>query len=160
MFRVGYGCDLHRFTEGVSLRLGGVSIPFSKSLLGHSDADALLHAIADALLGAAGLGDIGELFPDTAEENRNRDSAEILALCLAAVEERGWRVVNVDCVVCAQKPKLGVLKSAMRDRVAAILGLERDCVNVKAKTGEGVGPVGRLEAIETRAVALLERDDS
>ena len=158
MIRVGYGCDLHRFTEGTSLRLGGVSIPFSNSLLGHSDADVLLHAIADALLGAAGLGDIGELFPDTADENRGRDSAEILALCHGAVEEKGWRVANLDCVVCAQRPKLGALKEQMKIRVAAILGIDPDCVNVKAKTGEGVGPVGRMEAIEARAVALIEKE--
>lgn len=156
MFRVGFGCDLHRFTEGVSIRLGGVSIPFSKSLLGHSDADVLLHAVADALLGAAGLGDIGDRFPDTAEENRGRDSAEILALCNDAIREAGWRVANLDCVVCAQKPKLGPLKTAMRDRIAAILEIEPSQVNVKAKTGENVGPVGRLEAIEAKAVVLIE----
>lgn len=156
MYRVGYGCDLHRFTEGTSLRLGGVTIPFSKALLGWSDADVLLHAIADALLGAAGLGDIGELFPDDAEENRDRDSAEILALCNEAIEEKGWRVANLDCVVCAERPKLGALKSRMRERVAAILGVKPDQVNVKAKTGEKVGPVGRMEAIEARAVVLIE----
>ena len=156
MYRVGYGCDLHRFTEGTSLRLGGVTIPFTNALLGHSDADVLLHAIADALLGAAGLGDIGELFPDDAEENRGRDSAEILSLCNEAVENEGWQVSNPDCVVCAERPKLGALKQAMRDRIAAILGIKPDQVNVKAKTGEKVGPVGRLEAIEARAVVLLE----
>ena len=152
-YRIGFGCDLHRFTEGVSLRLGGVSIPFSKSLLGHSDADVLLHAIADALLGAAGLGDIGELFPDTAEENRGRDSGEILALCNEAVAEAGWQVSNLDCVVSAQRPKLG-------RPTAAILGVEPGQVNVKAKTGEHVGPVGRLEAIEAQAVVLLEPLDA
>lgn len=156
MYRVGYGCDLHRFTEGSSLRLGGVTIPFSHALLGHSDADVLLHAIADALLGAAALGDIGDRFPDTAEENRGRDSAEILALCNEAVEQAGWRVSNLDCVVCAERPKLGALKTRMRDRIAAILGVRPDQVNVKAKTGEKVGPVGRMEAIEARAVVLLE----
>ena len=159
MIRVGYGCDLHRLTDGVSLRLGGVSIPYNKTAIGHSDADVLLHAIADAALGAAGLGDIGEMFPDTSEENRGRDSGEILALCMAAVEERGWRVVNLDCVVCAERPKLGVLKAVMRDRIAGILGVSGDCVNVKAKTGEKVGPVGRMEAIEARAVILLERSE-
>ena len=159
-YRIGFGCDLHRFTEGVSLRLGGVSIPFSKSLLGHSDADVLLHAIADALLGAAGLGDVGELFPDTAEENRGRDSGEILALCNEAVAEAGWRVSNLDCVVSAQRPKLGPLKETMRNRIAAILGVEPGQVNVKAKTGEHVGPVGRLEAIEAQAVVLLEPLDA
>jgi len=160
MYRIGYGCDLHRFTEGTSLRLGGVSIPFTKKLLGWSDADVLLHAIADALLGAAALGDIGEMFPDNAEENRGRDSAEILALCNEAVERKGWKVSNLDCVVCAERPKLGALKTAMRDRIAAILGVASNQVNVKAKTGEKVGPVGRLEAIEARAVVLLEPFES
>ena len=167
--RVGYGNDLHRFTEGSSLKLGGVTIPYCASLLGHSDADALLHAIADAILGGAGLSDIGEFFPDTAEENRGRDSVEILALCVEEAARAGWRVVNLDCVVCAQQPKLGPLKKAMRDRIAAVLDLPPDCVSVKAKTGEHVGPVGRMEAIETFAVALLapiesdpekERDDA
>lgn len=153
--RVGFGNDLHRFTEGSSLRLGGVTIPYCSSLLGHSDADALLHAISDAVLGAAGLGDIGELFPDDAEENRGRDSAEMLALCAERAARAGWRVVNVDCVVCAQRPKLGALKKAMRARIAGILDLPVDAVDVKAKTGEHVGPVGRMEAIETYAVALL-----
>ena len=156
MYRIGYGCDLHRFTEGSSLRLGGVVVPYGRALLGHSDADVLLHAVADALLGAAALGDIGELFPDTAEENRGRNSAEILALCNEAVEEAGWRVYNLDCVVLAEAPKLGPLKKAMRDRIANILGVSSERVNVKAKTGEKVGPVGRLEAIEARAVVLLE----
>lgn len=156
MYRVGYGCDLHRLTNGSSIRLGGVTIPHDQALLGHSDADVLLHAIADALLGAAALGDIGELFPDTAEENRRRDSAEILALCNEAIEDKGWRVANLDCVVCAERPKLGALKKRMRDRIAAILGVTPEQVNVKAKTGEKVGPVGRLEAIEARAVVLIE----
>ena len=168
-YRVGYGNDLHRFTDGSSLRLGGVTIPYCHSLLGHSDADALLHAIADAILGGAGLSDIGEFFPDTAEENRGRDSVEILALCVEEAARAGWRVVNLDCVVCAQQPKLGPLKKAMRDRIAAVLDLPPDCVSVKAKTGEHVGPVGRMEPIETFAVALLapiesdpekERDDA
>ena len=149
MYRVGYGCDLHRFTEGTSLRLGGVTIPFTYALLGHSDADVLLHAIADALLGAAALGDIGELFPDDDEENRGRDSAEILSLCNEAVEEAGWRVSNLDCVVCAERPKLGALKKALRSRIAAILGAAGSSER-QAKTGEKVGPVGRLEAIEAR----------
>ena len=156
-YRVGYGCDLHRFTEGSSLRLGGIVIPYCQSLLGHSDADALLHAIADAILGAAGVGDIGELFPDTAEENRDRDSAEILMICVEEALKRGWQVVNLDCVVCAQRPKLGPLKKAMRARNAAILDVPEDRVNVKAKTGEHVGPVGRLEAIETFATVLMTR---
>ena len=156
MFRVGYGCDLHRFTEGSFLRLGGVTIPYTNALLGHSDADVLLHAVADALLGAAALGDIGDMFPDTDEENKGRDSAEILALCNEAIKKKGWRVSNLDCVVCAERPKLGPLKKRMSDRIAAILGIEPDLVNVKAKTGEKVGPVGRLEAIEAQAVVLLE----
>jgi 2-C-methyl-D-erythritol 2,4-cyclodiphosphate synthase len=153
--RVGYGNDLHRLTEGPSLRLGGVTIPCGYSLLGYSDADALLHAISDAVLGAAGLGDIGELFPDTESENQGRDSAGILSFCAEEAARAGWRVVNVDCVVCAQRPKLGPLKKTIRARIASILDLPPDCVNVKAKTGEYVGPVGRMEAIEAHAVALL-----
>ena len=156
MVRIGHGYDVHRFAPDRKLMLGAVEIPHTRGLLGHSDADVLLHAIADALLGAAALGDIGELFPDDAEENRGRDSAEILSLCNEAVEEAGWQVSNLDCVVCAERPKLGGLKKAMRDRIAAILGIKPDQVNVKAKTGEKVGPVGRLEAIEARAVVLLE----
>lgn len=117
----------------------------------------MLHALTDALLGAASLGDIGELFPDDAPENRGRDSADMLARALAQVAAAGYRVVNVDCIVFAQRPKLSPYKQAIRERIAAILGTPVDCVGVKAKTGERVGPVGRQEAIMAECVALLER---
>lgn len=124
--------------------------------MGHSDADVLLHAITDALLGAAALGDIGELFPDTDPLNRGRDSAEMLAAARDRVAAAGYRIVNVDCIVFAQRPKLSPYKGAIRDRVAAILNIEAACVGVKAKTGEDVGPVGRDETMMAQCVALIE----
>ena len=139
------------------MRLGGLEIPHDKHLAGHSDADALLHAITDALLGAVSLGDIGELFPDTDPANRGRDSADMLARAMDLVEAEGYRIVNLDLVVHAQRPKLSPYKTVMRQRIADILGIHIDQVGLKAKTGENVGPVGREEAIETRAIVLLER---
>jgi 2-C-methyl-D-erythritol 2,4-cyclodiphosphate synthase len=155
-FRVGIGHDTHRLAPGGPLRLGGVTITFEKHLVGHSDADALLHAVTDALLGAAALGDIGELFPDTDEANRGRDSAEMLAEALRRVTASGWQLVNVDCIVFAQRPKISPYKEAIRQRLGEILGIEDICIGVKAKTGESVGPVGREEAIEAQAVVLLQ----
>ncbi|MCA9184531.1 MAG: 2-C-methyl-D-erythritol 2,4-cyclodiphosphate synthase [Pirellulaceae bacterium] len=154
-YRVGFGDDTHRLQPGGPLRLGGLDVPFEYSLAGHSDADVLLHAITDALLGAAGLGDIGELFPDTAEENRGRDSAEMLALVREKVIKAGFAIVNVDCIVQAQRPKLSPYKELIRQRVAEFLAIEPGCVGLKAKTGELVGPVGRGEAIVAQCVALL-----
>lgn len=136
--------------------LGGVTIPHEQHLVGHSDADVLLHAITDALLGAAALGDIGELFPDDAEENRGRDSAEMLSLAWQKVSAAGYRIVNLDCIVFAQRPKLSAYKDAIRHRVAKLLSVDATAVGVKAKTGERVGPVGREEAIMAQVVALLE----
>lgn len=128
--------------------------------MGHSDADVLLHAVTDALLGAAALGDIGELFPDDAAENRGRDSAEMLSLALERVKLAGYGVVNVDCIVFAQKPKLSPYKEMIRRRIAELLDVSMDRVGVKAKTGELVGPVGRQEAMMAECVALLERRPS
>ncbi len=128
--------------------------------MGHSDADVLLHAVTDALLGAAALGDIGEVFPDTAAENRGRDSAQMLALVVAQVQGAGWQVVNLDCIVLAQQPKLSAYKSAIRGRIAELLGIEPDAVGVKAKTGEHVGPVGRQEALMAECVVLLQKTQS
>jgi 2-C-methyl-D-erythritol 2,4-cyclodiphosphate synthase len=125
-------------------------------MVGHSDADVLLHAVTDALLGAAALGDIGELFPDTDEANRGRDSAEMLEAAVARLAERGFRVVNVDCIVFAQRPKLSLYKDALRQRIAELLGIAAADVGVKAKTGEGVGEVGREEIIMAQCVALVE----
>ena len=154
--RVGIGHDTHRLTPGGPLRLGGIDIPHDRQAVGHSDADVLLHAITDALLGAAVLGDIGELFPDTDERNRGRDSADMLSRAAAKVRAAGYTVVNLDCIVMAQRPKLSAHKTAIRQRIAEILGLAPDQVGMKAKTGEGVGAIGREELIMAQCVALLE----
>lgn len=156
-FRVGIGHDTHRIGPGGPLRLGGIDIPWDRQLIGHSDADALLHAITDAILGAAALGDIGDMFPDTDPANRNRDSADMLARAHGAAVMAGWHVVNVDCIVFAQKPKLSEHKAALRAKIASILGIFGDAVGVKAKTGEGVDAVGREEAIQAQAVVLLQK---
>jgi 2-C-methyl-D-erythritol 2,4-cyclodiphosphate synthase len=137
--------------------LGGVDVPHDRHAVGHSDADVLLHAITDALLGAAGLPDIGVLFPNTEEANRGRDSADMLRLAYDRVTAAGYRLANLDAVVHAQRPKLSPHKAAIVDRVATILGVKPGQINVKAKTGEGVGPVGQEELIEARCVALLEQ---
>lgn len=154
--RIGIGHDTHRLSPGGPLRLGGIDIPHDHSSSGHSDADVLLHAVTDALLGAAGLGDIGELFPDTDPANRGRDSAEMLAEVLVRVAAAGYRVVNVDSIVFAERPKLSPYKEKIRQRLASLLSIEPDRIGVKAKTGEGLGPVGRQEAIMAQCVVLLE----
>lgn len=153
--RVGIGHDTHRLVPGNGLRLGGVLVPYDFSLLGHSDADVLLHAVTDALLGAAALGDIGEMFPDTAAENRGRSSAEMLRQAYALVKDAGWAVGNLDCIVFAQRPKLKDYKPAIAAKIAEILAIAPQQVGVKAKTGEGVGPVGECVVIEAQCVALL-----
>ena len=153
--RVGQGYDVHQLVEGRDLILGGVNIPFEKGLLGHSDADALLHAITDALLGAAGLGDIGSHFPDTAAEFKDADSRVLLREAYQSVQELGWKVVNVDTTVIAQKPKLAPHIPAMRANIAADLGLPENYVNIKGKTNEKLGYLGRMEAIEAQAAVLL-----
>ena len=153
--RVGQGYDVHQLVEGRDLILGGVNIPFEKGLLGHSDADALLHVITDALLGAAGLGDIGSHFPDTAAEFKDADSRVLLREAYQSVQELGWKVVNVDTTVIAQKPKLAPHIPAMRANIAADLGLPENCVNIKGKTNEKLGYLGRMEAIEAQAAVLL-----
>lgn len=154
--RIGQGYDVHQLVAGRPLILGGVTIPFDKGLLGHSDADALLHAITDALLGAAALGDIGKLFPDTAAEHKDADSRVLLRAAYAAVQTAGWRVVNVDSTVIAQQPKLRPHIDAMRAHIAADLGLDIGAVNVKGKTNEQLGYLGRQEGIEAQAVVLLQ----
>jgi 2-C-methyl-D-erythritol 2,4-cyclodiphosphate synthase len=156
-FRIGEGWDTHQLVEGRPLILGGVTIPHTHGLLGHSDADALCHAITDALFGAAGLGDIGRHFPDTDAAFKGADSIALLAECVRRVRAAGWEPVNVDSTIVAQKPKLAPHIDAMRARLADTLGLDIDVVNVKAKTAEKMGPVGELKAIETRAVCLLHR---
>jgi 2-C-methyl-D-erythritol 2,4-cyclodiphosphate synthase len=141
------------------LRLGGIDIPAAAQAVGHSDADVLLHALTDALLGAASLGDIGEMFPNTDPANRGRDSGEMLALAWQAVRARGFRIVNLDCIVFLQEPKLSPYKTPIRQRIADLLGLDVEQVGLKAKTGESVGPVGRQEAIMAECVVLLEQTE-
>jgi len=155
--RVGQGYDIHALAPGRPLVLGGVAIPHSHGLLGHSDADALLHAVTDAVLGAAGLGDIGRHFPDTDPAYRGADSRVLLRAAAAKVREAGWRVVNVDATVHAQAPRIAPHAAAMAGNIAADLGLPPDAVNVKGKTNEALGPVGRQEGIAATAVALLAR---
>lgn len=155
--RIGIGHDTHRLTPGGPLRLGGVDIPFDHELIGHSDADVLLHAVTDALLGAAAQGDIGELFPDDDPANRGRDSGDMLRCALERVAAADLRVVNVDCIVFAERPKLTPHKDAIRQSLARLLEIGADRVNVKAKTGERVGPVGRQEAIMAECIVLLEK---
>ena len=157
--RVGLGHDTHRLAEGGPLRLGGVQIPHDRHLVGHSDADVLLHAITDALLGAAALGDIGEWFPNNAAENRGRDSSEMLSRVADRVRDEGFQIINLDCIIFAQQPKLSAYKPAIQESVAATLGLSPTRVGIKAKTGEAVGPVGRQEALMAECVCLLQRHE-
>ncbi|HEV8062323.1 MAG TPA: 2-C-methyl-D-erythritol 2,4-cyclodiphosphate synthase [Gemmataceae bacterium] len=158
--RVGIGHDTHRLEAGRALILGGVRIEHSRGLAGHSDADVVLHAVTDALLGAAGLGDIGDAFPDTDPRYHGMDSSIFVKETLARLHAAGWRVVNLDLTIFAQEPKLGPLKSTIRQSVAKILQMEQDAVNVKAKTGERVGSIGRAEAIGCHAAVLIERDET
>jgi 2-C-methyl-D-erythritol 2,4-cyclodiphosphate synthase len=155
--RVGEGWDVHALIEGRKLIIGGVDIPFHLGLLGHSDADVLLHAITDALLGAAGLGDIGRHFPDTDERFKGADSTVLLSEAARRVRAQGWQIGNVDSTVIAQAPKMAPHIGAMCERIAAALGVEAAQVNVKAKTAEKLGPVGQGLSIEARAVVLLSR---
>jgi 2-C-methyl-D-erythritol 2,4-cyclodiphosphate synthase len=155
--RVGIGHDTHRLAEGRPLILGGVRVEHPRGLVGHSDADVVLHALTDALLGAAGLGDIGDAYPDTDPAYRDCDSAKFVRETLARLNQAGWHVVNVDVIVFAQEPKLGPIKAAIRASLASLLGLNVADVNVKAKTGEKVGAIGRAEAIGCQVVALIDR---
>ena len=155
--RLGEGWDVHQLVIGRPLVLGGITIPHSHGLLGHSDADALLHAITDALFGAAALGDIGRHFPDTDAAFKGADSGVLLAECARRVRAAGWQIGNVDSTIVAQAPKMAPHIPAMVARIAALLGIDPRCVNVKAKTAEKLGPVGEGRAIEARAVCLLLR---
>ncbi len=156
--RIGEGYDVHRLTEGRRLVLGGVEIPWEKGLLGHSDADAALHALCDALLGALALGDIGQHFPDSDERWRGADSLELLKAVYAMVRERGYVLGNADVTVIAQRPKLAPHIPLMRERIAAALDTGADNISVKATTEEGLGFTGRGEGIAARAVVLLDRE--
>jgi 2-C-methyl-D-erythritol 2,4-cyclodiphosphate synthase len=153
--RIGLGHDTHRLAAGGPLRIGGIDLDYSMHAVGHSDADVLLHAITDALLGGANLGDIGELFPDSHTDNRGRDSGEMLQIAWGKVKNDGWELGNLDCVVHAQAAKIKPVRTEIRQRIAGLLGVEPSRVGVKGKTGEQVGPVGREEAISAQCVALL-----
>jgi 2-C-methyl-D-erythritol 2,4-cyclodiphosphate synthase len=155
MIRVGHGYDVHQLVAGRDLILGGVTIPHAKGLLGHSDADVLLHAICDACLGAAGLGDLGRHFPDSDPRYKNIDSRKLLRHVEALLDERGWRLENVDSTIIAQSPKLALHVPTMVANIAADLGISADCVNVKATTTERLGFAGREEGIAAHAVVLL-----
>lgn len=155
--RVGIGHDTHRLAEGRPLLLGGVRVAHPRGLVGHSDADVVLHALTDALLGAAGLGDIGDAYPDSNARWRDADSRRFVLETLAKLNQLGWRVVNLDVTIFAQEPKLGPVKASVRDSLAAMLNLPSGDVNVKAKTGEKVGHIGRGEAIGCHAVVLIAR---
>ena len=156
--RVGIGHDTHRLAEGLPLLLGGVRIDYPRGLAGHSDGDVVLHALTDALLGAAGLGDIGDAYPDTDPAYRGCDSALFVRETLGRLGRAGWRVINVDVIIFAQEPKLGPAKAEIRRRLASLLALDPGAVNVKVKTGEGVGAIGRGEANVCQAVVLLARE--
>ncbi|HEX3999250.1 MAG TPA: 2-C-methyl-D-erythritol 2,4-cyclodiphosphate synthase [Pirellulales bacterium] len=156
-FRVGIGHDTHRLAAGGPLRLGGIDMPHDQRSVGHSDADVLLHAITDALLGAAALGDIGELFPDSDEANRGRDSGQMLEAAVGHVVAAGWTIENLDCIVFAELPKLSPYKLSIRRRIGELVGIDAERVGVKAKTAEGLDAVGRREAIAAQCVALIKR---
>ncbi|MFC0297835.1 2-C-methyl-D-erythritol 2,4-cyclodiphosphate synthase [Geobacillus jurassicus] len=157
MFRIGQGFDVHQFVEGRPLIIGGVTIPYEKGLLGHSDADVLLHAVADACLGAIGAGDIGRHFPDTDPRFKDADSAELLAHVWALARQEGYALVNADCTIIAQKPKMAPYIEEMRAVIARLLEADRSQVNVKATTTERLGFTGRGEGIAAMAVVLLQK---
>jgi len=157
MIRIGHGYDVHKLTEGRALILGGVNIPHTLGLLGHSDADVLLHAIADSLLGALALGDIGKHFPDTDPRYKGADSLELLRHVVQLIHEKGYAVGNLDAVILAQKPKLAPHIDKMRENIASVCGVSMDCVSVKATTEERLGFTGREEGISAHCVVLLHR---
>ena len=159
-FRIGQGYDVHKLVGGRRLVLGGIEIPHPRGLAGHSDADAVLHAVTDALLGAIGAGDIGRHFSDRDPRHKDRPSGEFVAEAMAMVRARGYRVVNVDVTIHAEEPKLAPHLDAMRAGIAELLEVAVDDANVKATRGEGLGPIGRAEGIAAQAIVLLSREDS
>ena len=156
MIRIGLGYDSHRLEEGLPLILGGITIPHTKGFVAHSDGDALAHAITDAILGAAALGNIGQRFPDTDPQYQGADSLELLAQTLRLLNEAGYTLVNIDSNIIAQQPKLNPHIQAMRTRLSEVIGLPIDAISIKAKTNEHVGPEGREEAISTQAIVLIQ----
>ncbi len=161
MIRIGQGFDVHRFAEpeaGRALVLMGLTVPHDRGLAGHSDADVMVHALMDALLGAAGLGDIGQHFPDTDATYKGADSTRLLERVMTSLRERGWRVVNADVLLIGERPKIGPHREAMRERIAPLLGIQPDLLNVKATTTEKLGFTGRGEGLAAQAVVLIESD--
>jgi 2-C-methyl-D-erythritol 2,4-cyclodiphosphate synthase len=156
--RIGQGFDVHAFTDGDHVTLGGVAIPHSQGIKAHSDGDVLLHAVCDALLGAAGLGDIGMHFPDTDPRWRGADSRVFVRHAKQLLSERGWSVVNIDTTLIAEAPRLGKHRDAMRTNIAADLQVSSDCVNIKATTSEGMGYIGRREGLACQAIVLIRRE--
>lgn len=156
-YRTGIGTDIHRLVPDRPLKLGGIEIPFDRGLLGHSDGDAVLHALMDALLGAAGLGDIGMMYPDTAPQWKGADSRALLLGVKERLQKERWEVVNADLIVHAEEPKLGPFKGQMKRCIAGLLDMDFAWINVKAKTNEGLGEIGRGEAVAATAVVLLRR---
>ena len=157
MIRIGIGKDLHRLTEGRRFILGGVEIPCNRGELGFSDGDVLTHAIMDAILGAAGLGDIGEFFPPGDPKWKNADSLELLRIVMEKFEGADWKIINIDCVVCCEEPKVLPHRNKIQNKLAVALGINTDAIFVKGKTGEGLGEIGRGEAVEATAVCLAEK---
>jgi 2C-methyl-D-erythritol 2,4-cyclodiphosphate synthase len=157
MFRVGLGYDVHKLTEGRDLILGGVKIPYEKGLLGHSDADVLVHAVMDALCGAAKLGDIGKLFPDTDPKYKGISSLLLLGYVKDELDKKGWKVVNIDSIIVAQRPKMRPYIDEMEKNMAEVLKIDADAINVKATTEEGLGFTGSGEGIASKAVCLIEK---
>jgi 2-C-methyl-D-erythritol 2,4-cyclodiphosphate synthase/2-C-methyl-D-erythritol 4-phosphate cytidylyltransferase/2-C-methyl-D-erythritol 2,4-cyclodiphosphate synthase len=157
MIKIGLGKDLHKLVEGRRFLLGGIVIPFEKGELGHSDGDVLAHAVTDAILGASGRGDIGELFPDNNEAWKDADSMELLKAAYQKVKDDGWKVINLDCVVTCEKPKILLHRGAICENIAQILEIDHSSVFVKGKTNEGLGEIGAGLAVEALAVCLLEK---
>jgi len=157
-YRIGIGYDIHRLVEGRKLVLGGVEVPYVKGLLGHSDGDALLHAVCDALLGAIGEADIGEHFPDTDPKYHDISSVELLKIVADLVKKQDYKISNIDTVVIAQEPVLSPFKKQIQEKIAGVLKIKENCVNIKAKTNEGLGEIGQKQAIACYALATLSRE--
>ncbi|MBN1258020.1 MAG: 2-C-methyl-D-erythritol 2,4-cyclodiphosphate synthase [Planctomycetes bacterium] len=156
-YRIGYGSDLHRLSDGKKLTVGGIAIPSALGCVAHSDGDVLLHALTDAILGALGEGDIGELFPDTDPRNAGRDSADFVREAVRRMQTVGFEINNLDTIINAEAPKFSPYKPAIRDSLATLCGCDPSQVNIKAKTAEGVGPIGRGETISAEVTVLLKR---
>lgn len=155
MYKIGIGYDIHRLVKGRKLILGGVKIPYSKGLKGHSDADSVIHALCDAILGAAGLGDIGDYFPNTDARYKNISSLKLLKEVKVLVDSKKYKIQNIDCIAIAEEPKIAPFRKRMKKTIAEILDIDEDAVNIKATTNEGIGDIGRKKAIAAFAIAMI-----